>query len=81
MLLGFLFLVVGVALFAGAIVIRLQMEKEVKGRRNILQNNFFPYWNSSGLSKRGNKLRKKYNLIYFALIAYSLALIIFMKTG
>lgn len=80
-LLGFLFLVVGIALFAGAIVIKLQMEKEVKGQGRKLQNNFFPYWNSKDFSEKGNRLRKKYNIIYFALIVYSLALIIFMKAN
>ena len=80
-LLGLLFLVIGIALFAGAIVIRLQMEKEVKGGRKILWNNLFPYWNSSDFSEKGNALRKAYNIIYFALIVYSLALVIFMKAS
>jgi len=78
-LLGLIFLVIGIALFAGAIVTRLQMEKEVKGGRKILWNNMFPYWNSNDFSEKGNKLRKTYNTIYFALIVYSLALILFMK--
>ena len=80
-LLGLLFLVIGIALFAGAIVIRLQTEKEVKGARKILWNNLFPYWNSSDFSEKGNTLRKTYNIIYFALIVYSLALVIFMKAN
>ena len=78
-LLGLLFLVIGIALFAGAIVIKLQMEKEVKGGRKILWNNLLPYWNANDFSEKGNKLRKTYNTIYFALIVYSLALVIFMK--
>ena len=78
-LLGILFLVIGIALFGGAIVIRLQMENEVKGGRKVLWNNVFPYWNSSDFSEKGNTLRKTYNVIYFALIVYSLALVIFMK--
>ena len=80
-LLGVLFLVIGIALFAGAIVTRLQMEKEVQGGRKILSNNFSPYWNSSDFTEKGNALRKKYNIIYFALIVYSVALIIFMKAS
>jgi len=80
-LLGLLFLVIGIALFAGAIVTRLQMEKEVKGGRKILSNHFFLYWNSSDFSEKGNTLRKTYNIIYFALIVYSLALFIFMKAN
>jgi hypothetical protein len=34
-IIGFFFLLVGVALFLGAIIVRLQMEKEVKGGRTI----------------------------------------------
>ena len=79
--LGLLFLVVGAALFLAAIVIRLQMEKEVKGRRTVLWNSFLPYWNSNDFSEKGNSLRKTYNIIYFALIVYSLALVSFMKTS
>lgn len=79
--LGLLFLVVGVALFLAAIVIRLQMEKEVKGRRKVLWNSFLPYWNSNDFSEKGNSLRKTYNIIYFALIVYSLALVSFMKAN
>jgi hypothetical protein len=79
--LGLLFLVVGVALFLAAIVIRLQMEKEVKGRRKVLWNSFLPYWNSNDFSEKGNSLRKTYNIIYFALFVYSLALVSFMKTS
>lgn len=80
-LLSILFLIIGIALFAGAIVIRLKMEKEVKGGRKVLWNSVFPYWNSSDFSEKGNTLRKAYNIVYFALIIYSLALIIFMKAN
>jgi ABC-type glycerol-3-phosphate transport system permease component len=80
-LLGLVFLVVGIALFAGAIVTRLRMEKEVIGHRRVLPNSHFPCWNSDNFSDKGNSLRKIYNVIYFALIAYSIALIIFMKAG
>jgi hypothetical protein len=76
-----LFLVIGIALFAGAIAIRLQMEKEVKGGRRVSWNSYLPYWNSNDFSEKGNRLRKTYNIIYFVLIVYSLALVSFMKAS
>jgi hypothetical protein len=76
-----LFLIIGIALFAGAITTRLQMEKEVKGGRRVLWNSYFPYWNSNDFSDKGNRLRKIYNIIYFVLIVYSLVLVIFMKAS
>jgi len=79
--LGLLFLVVGIALFVIAIVIKLQMEKEVKGGRRVLWNSYLPYWNSNDFSEKGNRLRKIYNIFYFVLIVYSLVLITFVKTG
>jgi hypothetical protein len=79
--LGLLFLVVGIALFSIAIVIRLKMEEEVKGGKAVMRNSFLPYWNSDNFSEKGNTLRKIYNIVYFVLIVYSSALIIFMKTG
>lgn len=78
-LLGLLFLVIGIALFAGAIVVKLRMEKEVIGDKRVLRNSHFPVWHSDEFSDRGNKLRKIYNVIYFALIVYGIALIVFMK--
>ena len=80
-MLVFIFIVVGIALFAGSIVTKLQMEKEVKGGRKQLSHNLFPYFNSDDFSEKGNSLRKKYNLIYYALIVYSITLYIFMKSG
>jgi hypothetical protein len=80
-LLGFLFLVVGIALFSAAIAIRLRMEKEVTGNRRVLRNSHFPCWNSDNFSDKGNTLRKIYNVIYFVLIIYAIALIIFMKAS
>ena len=80
-IIGFFFLLVGAVLFLGAILVRLQMEKEVKDGRIIFWNSFLPYWNESDFSERGNSLRRKYNKIYYALIIYSIALIIFMKTS
>ena len=80
-ILGLLFLVVGIALFVIAIVIKLKMEKEVKGGKTVLQNSFLPYWNSDIFSEKGNTFRKTYNIVYFVLLVYSSALIIFMNTG
>jgi hypothetical protein len=80
-LLILLFLAIGIALFLGAIMTRLQLEKEVKGRRKVILNNFLPYWNADDFSEKGNSLRKTYNRIYYALIVYSLTLIAFMKSS
>ncbi len=76
---GLLFLAVGIALFLGAIVVRLRLEKEVKGGREVVLNNFLPYWNTDDFTEKGNSLRKKYNNIYYALIVYSLSLFIYMN--
>ena len=80
-IIGLLFLAIGVALFLGAIAIRLQMEKEVKGGRTVIWNSYLPYWNSKDFTERGNSLRKTYNIIYFVLIVYSLALVTFMQAS
>ena len=76
---GLLFLAVGIALFMGAIVVRLRLEKEVKGGRKVVLNNFLPYWSTDDFTEKGNSLRKKYNNFYYALILYSLSLYIFMN--
>ena len=78
---GLLFLVIGIALFGGAIATRLQMEKEVKGGRRVVLNSHLPYFNSKDFSEKGNRLRKIYNTFYFVLIVYSLVLIAFMKAS
>ncbi len=80
-LLTLLFLAIGIALFLGAIMTRLQLEKEVKGGRKVILNNFLPYWNADDFSEKGNSLRKTYNRIYYALIVYSIALIAFVKSS
>jgi hypothetical protein len=80
-IIGGFFILVGAALFLGAIRVRLQMEKEVKDGVTFYWNSILPYWNESDFNERGNSLRKKYNKIYYALIIYSLALIIFMKSS
>jgi hypothetical protein len=80
-MLGVLFLVIGIALFAGAIATKLQMEKEFKDGMSRLPNNFFLYLDSSDFSEKGNALRKRYNVIYSVLTVYSIALFIFMKAN
>jgi hypothetical protein len=79
--LSLLFLAVGIALFLGAIVVRLRLEKEVKSGRKVVLNNFLPYWNTDDFTEKGNSLRKKYNNFYYALIIYSLSLYIYMNSG
>ena len=76
---GLLFLAVGIALSLRAIVIRLRLEKELKGGRAVVLNNFLPYWNTEDFTEKGNLLRKKYNNIYYALVVYSLSLFIYMN--
>ncbi|MCP4333185.1 MAG: hypothetical protein GY785_11060 [Gammaproteobacteria bacterium] len=78
---GLLFLVVGVALFGGAIYARLQMEQEVRGGRKITWNNVLPYGKAENFSARGNRYRKAYNLLYLLLILYSFALLAFVKSA
>jgi hypothetical protein len=80
-MLDVLFLVIGIALFAGAIATKLQMEKEFKDGMSRLPNKFFLYLDSSDFSEKGNALRKRYNVIYSVLIVYSIALFIFMRAN
>lgn len=80
-LLNLLFFVIGIALFAGAIATRLQMEKEFKDGTQRLPSKFFLYLDSSNFSEKGNALRKKYNIIYIVLTVYSLALFVYMKAN
>ena len=81
MLLNSLFLIIGIALFAGAIATRLQMEKEYKGGAQRLPTRLFLYLDSSDFSERGNALRKKYNVIYSALSVYSVSLFIYIRAN
>ena len=80
-MLNLLFFVIGIALFAGAIATRLQMEKEFKDGAQSLPINLFLYLDSSDFSEKGNAFRKKYNIIYTVLTAYSLTLFIYMKAN
>ena len=78
---GLLFLVVGVALFGGAIYARLQMEQEVRGGRKIVWNTILPYGKPESFSARGNRYRRAYNLLYLLLILYAFALLAFVKSA
>jgi Ca2+/H+ antiporter len=80
-MLAVLLLVIGIALFVGAIATRLQMEKEFKEGTQSLPSKLFLYLDSSDFSEKGNALRKRYNIIYSVLTVYSLALFIFMKAN
>ena len=80
-MLGAVFLFIGILLFGAAIATKLQMEKEFKDGTSRLPNNFFLYLDPSDFSEKGNALRKKYNVIYSALIIYCIALFIFMKAS
>jgi hypothetical protein len=79
-LVGLLFLVIGIALFGGAIYSRLQMEQEVRGGRKVVWNSVLPYGKAENFSVRGNRYRKAYNLLYLLLILYAFALIAFVKS-
>lgn len=81
MMLYVLFIVIGIALFAGAIATRIQMEKEYKGGTHRLPSKLFLYLDSSDFSDKGNALRKKYNIIYSVLTVYSVALFVFIKAN
>ena len=78
-MLEMLFILIGIALFVGAITTKLKMEKEYKDGASRMPNNLFLYLDSSDFSEKGNELRKKYNAFYSVLIVYSIALFIFMK--
>ena len=78
-MLEILYLVVGIALFAGTIATKLQMEKEYKGNASRMPNKLFLYLDPNDFSERGNMLRKRYNAFYSVLLVYSIALFLFMK--
>lgn len=80
-ILGALFLIVGILLFGGIVMVKLQLEAEVKGGTPVKLGNMFPIGDASRFSDKGNALRKKYNILYYLLVVYSLALIAFMHLG
>jgi len=80
-ILGALFLVVGILLSRWIVVVKLQLEDEVKGGQSGRLSNILPIWGASRFSDKGNLLRKKYNNLYYLLVVYSLALLVFMRSG
>ena len=80
-LMGSLFVVVGIVLARWIIVIRLKLEKEVREGKSFNMHKMFPYWNADDFTERGNTLRKTYNNLYYALVAFSVALYVFMQSN
>jgi hypothetical protein len=78
---GSFFIIVGVLLCRWIVITRLQLEKEVKEGRSIALHNFLPYWNADDFTEKGNALRKTYNMVYYALLVYSLALYLYMQAN
>lgn len=78
-LIGSLFVVVGIALTRWVMLTKLQLEKEVKEGRSFNLHKLLPYWDADDFTEKGNSLRKTYNNLYYALIVYSLALYLFMQ--
>ena len=80
-LIGSLFVIVGVLLCRWTVITKLQLEKEVKEGESISLHNFLPYWNADVFTETGNSLRKTYNNLYYALIVYSVALYLYMQVN
>lgn len=80
-LIGSLFVIVGVLLCRWIMITRLQLEKEVKEGKTLPLHNFFPYWNADVFTEKGDSLRKTYNNLYYTLIVYSLALYLYMQVN
>ena len=80
-LIGSLFVIVGVLLCRWTVITKLQLEKEVKEGKSLALHNFLPYWNADDFTEKGNSLRKTYNNLYYALIVYSLALYLYMQVN
>ena len=80
-LMGSLFVVVGIVLARWIMVTRLKLEKEVKEGISFNMHKMFPYWNADDFTERGNALRKTYNNLYYALVALSIALYVFMRSN
>jgi hypothetical protein len=80
-LIGSLFVVVGIVLGRWVVSTKLQLEKEGKEGKSINMHKMLPYWNADDFTEKGNSLRKTYNNLYYALIVYSLALYAFMQAN
>jgi hypothetical protein len=80
-LIGSLFVVVGIVLARWVVSTKLQLEKEVKEGKSINMHKILPYWNADDFTEKGNSLRKTYNNLYYALVVFSLALYVFMHSS
>ncbi len=80
-LLGVLFLVVGIMLSRWIVKVKLELEGEIKGGQSTRLSNILPIGGAERFSEKGNLLRKRYNKLYYMLIVYSLALFVFMRSG
>ena len=80
-LIGSLFVIVGIVLARWVVSTKLQLEKEGKEGKSINMHKILPYWNADDFTDKGNSLRKTYNNLYYALIVYTLALYVFMHSG
>jgi hypothetical protein len=80
-LIGSLFVVVGIVLARWVVSTKLQLEKEGKDGKSINMHKLLPYWNADEFTDKGNLLRKTYNNLYYALIVYALALYVFMHAS
>jgi hypothetical protein len=80
-LIGSLFVVVGIVLARWVVSTKLQLEKEGKEGKSANMHKILPYWNADDFTEKGNSLRKTYNNLYYALIVYALALYVFMHSG
>jgi len=80
-LMGSLFVVVGVTLTGWTMITKLKLEKEVKEGRTFKMHKMLPFWNADDFTEQGNSLRKTYNYLYYALIVYSVALYVFMQSS
>jgi hypothetical protein len=80
-LMGSLFVVVGMVLVRWVVTTKLKMEKEGKEGKSINMHKMLPYWNADDFTDKGNSLRKTYNNLYYTLVVYSLALYVFMQVS
>jgi len=78
-LIGSLFVIVGVVLCRWTVVTKLQMDKEVKEGRTLPLHKFLPYWNADDFTEKGDSLRRTYNKLYYALVVYSFTLYLYMQ--
>jgi hypothetical protein len=79
-LIGSLFVVVGIVLTGWIMKTKLQLEKEVEQGKSFNMHKMLPYCNADDFTEQGNSLRKTYNYLYYALIVYSVVLYLFMQT-